>query len=221
MGEAADPLKRLRTVAARLARVTAIASRDRPATPSATACWVVLPAVGAAIYALVGGRFFSGQNQAVPAKARRRGKKSHRQVRLSRRSQESPRDSGGGIRSYRSHRPARIGFEPRDPSRRRRSSSPSRRPKSAGPQGGGGTDSGRVQRKGEDRSRQPYEEHLALRATLDNMLDVTAGAHASTSDDVGITVNGVETETLLHLQPVHLKELVDRAESIFRRHLDG
>jgi len=53
------------------------------------------------------------------------------------------------------------------------------------------------------------------------MLDVTAGAHASTSDDVGITVNGVETETLLHLQPVHLKELVDRAESIFRRHLDG
>jgi hypothetical protein len=57
--------------------------------------------------------------------------------------------------------------------------------------------------------------HLALRARLGDLVDISAGVYA---DDVDGFREGVESETQLRVRQANLNRIVDRAGTIVDRH---
>jgi hypothetical protein len=215
----------LRNVAERLSNLTGDRTRG-----SGTTRWVVLPAVGAGLYALARSRFFAGQAKGVVDEAKARAElPNDRLTRVLQRSQKSSSRSGGRPRSQESSasktrrgRSVRVG-----PSAPNQSSSHSLSPAKSGGRNASGRygagrrrdgASGRDEAKPEaaDRNEHAFEEHLALRARLGNVLDVVAGVHV-TADEAEVDVHGIETDTQLQVRPANLHEIIDRAAAILDR----
>jgi hypothetical protein len=210
--------------AERLANVATAATGNRTARESVTTRWVVLPAVGAGLYALVRSRFFTRQTMGVVDDANTRALPSHRLTRVPQRSQKSP--SGGRPRSRESSTPkTRRGRSVRvRPSARKQSSSHGRSPAKSGGRNasdrykdgrrsGSASRSGQAEPEAADRSGHAFEEHLALRAMLGNVLDVIAGIHVN-ADELEADVRGIEADMQLQVRPANLDEVVDRAAAI-------